>query len=248
MSGKKILVADDDPLIVELLVKRLIAAGFEVSSAKNGEEAVAKAKGEKPLAIIMDVIMPIMSGFEAMQKLRDIRETRDIPAIIISAKMGMKDFFEDMHSVEFMHKPIDFDVLISRLMVLIGGAEQNVPLQKRVVLSGVEDLLISKIRTSLRALNLEVSTALTESAAVLLIKKIRPTMVLCQFWEDEHIFSPREIAQQLLSHSAVSGTPFYVFCKDALSLEARKHFRTDRILTFKETSDLLRKLESLIEK
>ena len=248
MLEKKILVVDDEPDIIEILSIRLRTAGFEVSSAKNGEEAVAKAKSEKPLVIIMDVMMPVMSGFEALQKIRQDPGTKNIPVIVLSSKGGMKDFFADMHGVEFMQKPFDFEVLMSRIEALVGGVQARAKQLKRIVLAGVEDLLVSKVRSFLGGLHFEVFTALNEANAVLLIKNMRPVAVFCQFWEDEHIFSPREISQQVLQHVSVSETPFYVFCKESLSLEAMKSFKPDRIVTFKETSDLLRKVEGLIRK
>lgn len=248
MSGRKILVVDDEPSIVEILTLRLSAAGFEVCSARNGDEAVAKAKSEKPLLIIMDVMMPVTSGFEAMQTLRDNPETRNIPAIILSAKAGMKDFFTDISGVEFMQKPFDFNLLIRRVEALVGGAQQRMNQPKRVVLSGVEDLLVSKIRTSLVARNLEVFTALNEANAVQLIKNLNPSMVLCQYWEDEKILDPKKIAQALLPQAGLAAIPFYVFCKEALSLEAMKYFKMDKIITYKETSDLLQALEDLFKK
>jgi CheY-like chemotaxis protein len=248
MSGKKVLVVDDEPFFVEVLTTRLQAEGFQVSSAKNGEEAVAKAKSEKPLVIVMDVMMPMTSGFEAMQKIRQDPATKNIPAIIFSGKAGMKAFFEEMSGVEFMHKPFDFKILISRVQALAGAAQARADQPKCIVLAGVEDALVAKIRTFLIGLNLQVFTALNEANAVQLIRNVRPAFALCQFWEDAHIFNPVEIAQQIASHSSVSGTPFYIFCKEALSLEAMKHFKPEQIVGFKETSDLLRKVEALLRK
>jgi len=248
MAGKKILVVDDEPFFVEVLTTRLVAEGFEVCSAHNGEEAILKARIEKPLVIIMDVMMPTTSGFEAMQRIRQDPGTKHIPAIIFSGKAGMKDFFSDMPGVEFMHKPFDFKILVSRVHTLVGDIQQRAQKAKCVVLAGVEDLLVSKIRTFLATLHVEVFTALNEGNAVQLVKSMHPAMVLCQFWEDEHIFSPREIAHQISLQSSVAETPFYVYCKESLSLEAMKCFKPDHIVTFKETSDLLRKVEGLVKK
>ena len=123
MSRKKILVVDDSKSIVNMLTLKLTAEGFEVCSAPDGVEAIAQAIREKPLAIVMDVLMPKMSGFEALQKLRFFPETRNIPVIIISAKVGMEDFFENIPDVEFMPKPIDLDLLVLRLEALTTGAQ-----------------------------------------------------------------------------------------------------------------------------
>jgi len=248
MPGKKILVVDDDPAIVEILTLILRTAGFEISSARNGEEAVAKAKSGKPLVIIMDVMMPVMSGFEAMQKIRQDPGTKGIPAIVLSAKAGMKDFFADMPGIKFMQKPFDRKILVNHIEALVGGIQERANQPKRVVLAGVEDLLVNKIRTFLRGLHFEVFTALNETNAVLLIKNLNPAMVLCQFWEDENILDPWKIAQELLTRPVLATIPFYVFCKEALSLEAMKHFRTEQIILYKETSQLLLKVEGLVKK
>lgn len=245
---KKILVVDDDPLIAQLLAPRLIAAGFEVCSAFNGEEALAKTRQEKPHLIIMDVLMPLMSGYEAMQIIRQDPEIRNIPAIIISSRGGMKDFFEGIGNIEFLPKPLESKTLISRIEVLIGAVQPAGDQVKRVVLGGVEDLLVNKLRDLLSKLDFQVLTALHEADAIRLIKSARPEMVLCQFWEDDHIFDPRKIVQEVRLSPAVMQTPFYVYCKEALTLEAMKYFNPEQILSYKESSELLRKVEALVKK
>lgn len=123
MSWKKILVVDDSKSIVDLLTLKLAAEGYDVCSAQNGREAVEKARSEQPLVIIMDVMMPEMSGFEALQRIREFPEMRRTPVIIISAKAEMKDFFTDNSGTEFMAKPIDMDLLLLRLRALTPGAQ-----------------------------------------------------------------------------------------------------------------------------
>ncbi len=246
--AKKILIVDDDPSIVSLLNTRFTSEGYDVSSASTGEEAIAKVSSEKPLAIIMDVMMPQTSGYEAMQKIRQNPESKNIPAIIFSGKGSMKDFFADMAGVEFMRKPLDFKALIDRVDALVGGGEKRVNPLKRVVLGGVEDFLVAKIEALLKSQHFDVLIALHEKDAVQLIQSSRPTMVLCQFWEDEAVLDPRKIAQELLQQPALATIPFYVYCKNALSVEAMKHFKTDRIVTYKESSDLLLALEVLVKK
>lgn len=245
MKRKKILVADDEPFFVEVLTTRLTAAGFDVCSARDGEEAIALAKKEKPLLIIMDVMMPRTSGFEAIQKIRQDPGTQKIPAIMFSGKAGMKDFFEGTSGVEFMQKPFDVKLLIGRIEALIGSPLRDARQPKHAILVGVEDLLVNKIRDLLVKSNFQVLIVLNENEAVTLSEKFHPDLILCQFWEDEGILNPRKIASEILLRPAISSTPFYVYCKDSLSLEAMKHFKMERIITYKESSDLLRKLEAL---
>ncbi len=120
MPIKKILIVDDEPAIVDILSARLKAAGFEICTAADGLEAVAKVKSEKPNLIIMDVLMPKMTGFEAMKKIRENPESRGIPAIVISARGSMKDYFNDITGVEFLPKPYEPKDLVHRIELLLG--------------------------------------------------------------------------------------------------------------------------------
>ena len=244
---KKILVVDDEPAIVDLLSNRLRASGFEVCSAGDGAEALEKTKSEKPNLIIMDVMMPRTSGYEAIQKIRQDPETQKIPAIIFSGKAGMKDFFEGIPDVEFIHKPFDLTLLINRIETLIGDTPRRAGQMKRAVLVGVEDLFVNKIRDFFVGHNFQVLVVLNESEAVTLSEKFHPDMILCQFWEDEDILDPRKIAKEMLLRPTICETPILIYCKDALSMEAMKYFKPDNIITYKGSGDLLRKLEALAQ-
>lgn len=244
MQKKRILVVDDEPFFVEVMTTRLQAAGFEVLSAQNGEEAFLKARKEKPSLIIMDVMMPVTSGYEAMQKIRQDPATKNIPAIVFSGKAGMRDFFVEVPNVEFFHKPFDFKILIARVEALI-GANAGMPQSRNAVLLGVEDAVVQKIRGVLLAGQFQVFSALHEQDCVQLVKKVRPDIVFCQFWEDEHLLDPRKVSQELVSQPGFSTARFYVFCKEALGLMAMQHFRSQQIVTYRETSELTRKVEAL---
>lgn len=248
MSPKKVLIVDDEPAIIEILSSRLKAAGYDVCSACDGIEGVEKAKREKPDLIIMDVLMPRMTGFEAMKKIRESPETRSIPAIIISAKGSMRDYFSDITEVEFIPKPYDPKELVNRIETLIGshGADQGAA--TRVILVGVEDFLIAKIRTFLSSLRYQVLTALNEEDAFNMAKNLRPGFILCQFWEEESILDPRKLGGKLAEHAALVHLPLYVYCKEALSLDAMKTFKGDRLITYHDSSDLLKKLGILLGK
>ncbi len=86
MMRKKILLVDDAETI--LMMERMILGkvGYELLTAKDGQEAVAKAVAERPDLILMDVVMPKMDGFEACRQLRGRDTTRAIPIIMVTTR------------------------------------------------------------------------------------------------------------------------------------------------------------------
>ncbi len=81
----RILVADDDPAVVELVRINLEVHGYEVLTAENGVEAVRKAVMEKPDLIILDIMMPEVDGYEVIHTLKEAPETDQIPIVVLTA-------------------------------------------------------------------------------------------------------------------------------------------------------------------
>ncbi len=99
MAGKKVLVVDDEIHIVHVVAIKLRNNGFEVISAGDGEEGFKLACEEKPDIIITDFQMPIMTGLEMVQKLRDCEQTKDIPVIMLTAR-GFAIGDEQKHNLQ----------------------------------------------------------------------------------------------------------------------------------------------------
>jgi len=86
MAIKKVLCVDDTATDLKNLEEACKSAGYTVITASNGKDAVAKAKSEKPDAVLMDVIMPDMNGFQACRAITSDAETKNIPVILVSSK------------------------------------------------------------------------------------------------------------------------------------------------------------------
>jgi two-component system alkaline phosphatase synthesis response regulator PhoP len=86
MTGKKVLVVDDEIHIVHVVAIKLRNNGYEVVSAENGAEAFELACQEKPDIIVTDFQMPVMTGLELVEKLRQCEQTKDIPVILLTAR------------------------------------------------------------------------------------------------------------------------------------------------------------------
>ena len=87
MSEKtRILIADDEPNIVTSLEYLMQRAGYDVRAAKDGDEALALVESFRPQLVLLDVMMPMRSGYDVCQKIRERPEWRDIRIVMLSAK------------------------------------------------------------------------------------------------------------------------------------------------------------------
>jgi CheY-like chemotaxis protein len=106
---KRILVADDDPVILRLIQVNLELEGYQVLTANNGEEAVATATAEHPDLVILDIMMPRLDGYQACEQLKAEAATKDIPVVFLSAKAQQSDIEKGKtYGVEeYLTKPFD---------------------------------------------------------------------------------------------------------------------------------------------
>ncbi len=113
----KILVAEDERDIRDLISFTLRFAGFEVIVTSNGEEAVSLAVGEHPDLILLDVRMPRMTGYDACRKIKADPLLKDTPVIFLSAKGQEAEIKAGMEAgaLEYMLKPFAIDQLIERV-------------------------------------------------------------------------------------------------------------------------------------
>ncbi|NQT30470.1 MAG: response regulator [Candidatus Saganbacteria bacterium] len=121
LNKKKILVVDDEKDVVQLLSFRLEKEGFEVISAYNGSDGLAKAQNEKPDLILLDIMLPIMSGYEVCRLLKFNSATQDIPIILLSAKAGDEDkaVGKEVGADMYISKPFEPDILLQKIKELL---------------------------------------------------------------------------------------------------------------------------------
>jgi CheY-like chemotaxis protein len=112
----KILVADDEPLLLQIIVEALTDEGYEVIAARDGQEAVELTVQENPDLLIFDVMMPRLDGREAIRTLRRREPAPHMPMVLMSA--GITASRID-HDITFLQKPFDLDrllMLVQRLL------------------------------------------------------------------------------------------------------------------------------------
>jgi two-component system alkaline phosphatase synthesis response regulator PhoP len=123
MSTKRILIVDDEPDIREVAQMSLeMISGWQVLTAQSGEEAIAKAKHEKPDAILLDAMMPAMDGAATFEKLQADPSTKQIPVIMFTAKVQLADRkrFADLGVKDVIAKPFDPMKLGGQIAAILG--------------------------------------------------------------------------------------------------------------------------------
>jgi len=117
----KILIADDEPNQLELMAFNLERAGFSAIRAQNGKEVIELVEENNPDLIILDWMMPKMSGIEVCRSLRSRSETKLLPIIILSARSeeGDKSLGLDSGADDYISKPFSPKELISRVKALL---------------------------------------------------------------------------------------------------------------------------------
>lgn len=109
----KVLIVDDSPAQVLTLKELVEAWGHEALTAENGDQALEIARQQQPHVILMDIIMPGMSGFQTTRKLTKDQDTRSIPVIFVSIKEGESDRIWGMRqgAIGFVTKPVNPELL-----------------------------------------------------------------------------------------------------------------------------------------
>ena len=117
MARARILVVDDEAAQREIIVYNLEAAGFEVMSADNGEDAVLMVQEEHPNLVVLDWMMPKLSGLEVCRQLRSNKETKEIPIILLSARSEDVDKVRGLEigADDYVSKPFSVVELMARI-------------------------------------------------------------------------------------------------------------------------------------
>jgi two-component system KDP operon response regulator KdpE len=127
-----ILVADDDPPILRLVRLKLQTEGYAVITAANGQEALEALSEHNPDLVILDVMMPVLDGFETLQR---IRQTSSVPIILLTARSGGQDKVRglDRGADDYVTKPFDPDELAARVAALLRRASGDLTPHSQVL-------------------------------------------------------------------------------------------------------------------
>jgi CheY-like chemotaxis protein len=122
LSKYSILVVDDVPLNVMLVEKMLSRFGFRILKAENGLEAMREILADKPDLVFLDIMMPIMDGFQTLEQIRKNPELSDLRVVVLSALNSNEDIVKayNLGANDFITKPIMLDKLINSAAKQLG--------------------------------------------------------------------------------------------------------------------------------
>ena len=120
-KNKKILLAEDEASIARLVEFKLSREGYDVFIAKNGQVAIEHLFSQPWSVLILDIMMPVLDGWEVLKKVRAIESLKSLPVLMLTAKGQQKDLASaiELGANEFLRKPFDPDELVEVVKKLL---------------------------------------------------------------------------------------------------------------------------------
>ena len=215
ISSLKVLVVDDDPDIVEILKYNLKNSGYSVKSAGNGVEAIKKAKKFIPDIILMDVMMPEMSGIEACEEIKNIDQLSQAIIIFLSARS--EDYTQisayDAGADDYISKPVKPKILLKKISNIAKkiSSEKNAP--KTIDLGSIK-------------INKEEYVVIKDKKEILLPRKEFELLFLLAT-KPEKVFTREEIMNKVWgTHVVVGDRTIDVHVRKLREKIGEKHIKT----------------------
>src|SRR5215470_18186695 len=126
---RTVLVVDDNAANRDLLSRRLARKGFAVRVAEDGEKALGLLSRERIDLVLLDIMMPGLSGLEVLTRIRKTRSPAELPVIMVTARTESEDVVEalDRGANDYVTKPVDFPVVLARVQAQLRVKEAAAP-------------------------------------------------------------------------------------------------------------------------
>lgn len=197
MGSRKILVVDDEPDIVELVTYNLKKEGFEVSSAPDGEEALARIRKERFDFLVLDLMLPGLQGVELCRIVRNDPKWKNLPVIMLTAKGEEVDRILglEMGADDYITKPFSPRELVARVKAVLRRYDEK-SAEARVIRLG--DIVIDTETYSVSKGSTPVTLSSTEFKLLLYLverkgKVFSRDQLLDAVWRDEAFVEPRTV-------------------------------------------------------
>jgi two-component system, OmpR family, phosphate regulon response regulator PhoB len=141
-AGERILVVDDEPDIIALVAYHLARSGYRVSTASSGPEALHAARDEQPALIILDLMLPELSGFEVLERLRADRALADIPVLMLTARREEPDRVQGLSlgADDYLVKPFSPQELVLRVRNILRRTRTKTAERRNIIEIGTVEI------------------------------------------------------------------------------------------------------------
>lgn len=140
--GDRILVVDDEPDIIALVAYHLARSGYRVSTASSGPEALQAARDEQPALIILDLMLPQLSGFEVLERIRADRALADIPVLMLTARREEPDRVQGLSlgADDYLVKPFSPQELVLRVRNILRRTRTKTAERRNIIEIGTVEI------------------------------------------------------------------------------------------------------------
>lgn len=213
-----ILVVEDDPRVSQLITLYLAQEGYQVEHAMDGDEAIEKAKALKPFAITLDIMLPKRDGWEVLQHLKLLEETKDIPVIIISI-IENRELGFSLGAADYFTKPIDRRALLESLKKhSLTTKVKRKPVN--VLIIDDDPQILQLMSATLEAEGFGVIKTQRAEEGISLALEIQPDLIILDLLMPE--VNGFEALRQLKQHPTVKNIPVIVSTAKDLTPEDRQ--------------------------
>jgi signal transduction histidine kinase/DNA-binding response OmpR family regulator len=217
-SGPTILVIEDDPGAVRLLRAYLEGEGYEVEVAAEGEAGLAAARAKAPAAIILDVLLPGIDGWEVLRRLKADASTRDTPVVVVTV-VDERNVAMSLGAVDYFLKPVKPAALLDRLAQYTFTTKVK---QGRVRVLAIDDDPAARelVANALRPEGFEVVAAASGREGLDLALESPPDLVICDLLMPD--MDGYEVVNQLHAHEATKDVTILILTGHDLSADDRE--------------------------
>ncbi len=224
-SRKSVMVIDDNPEAIEI-IRKYLGEDYHVVGLLSGEEAVEKAKKIKPIAITLDIMMPVKDGWQVLQELKSTPETQDIPVIVLSI-VDEKQLGFSLGAAEYIVKPVEKEILLRKLKNL----ERSIRIKRILVVDSEPDAgkLIGNL---LSEAGYKVTTAYDSRDAIRSIQSHVPDLIVLNLTMPE--VSSFDVIEYIKTKEEVKAIPLIIL--------------THKDLTEREIDELNGRIQGILNK
>ena len=202
MGNKKILIIEDETDIVEFVTFNLIRDGFDVISAKTGEEGLKKAQTEMPDLILLDIMLPGLNGLDVCRALKNKEQTHHIPIVMLTARNEDVDIITGLEigATDYVTKPFSPKVLIARIRAILRHDDENIKNDTARII--FRDITIDQGKHTVSVKDNPIQLTLTEFQILLVLIR-RPgwvfsrTQMIDELREGHQVITDRAIDVQI---------------------------------------------------